>query len=286
MAKEPDKYQDKYTATWVSHSSMGDFLKCERLYYLHNVYKNPKTGKKINITCPPLALGIAVHEVLEPLAWLKAEDRLKQPFKELYEKAWKPVSGKMGGFKNAEEEEKQKERGWQMIQRVIENPGPILKPAVRLGKSRDDLPYFFLLPEENVILCGKIDWMQYIKETDSLHIIDFKTGKKEESDDSLQLPIYLLLGAHYKTRPITKASYWYIDRDTELLEKKLPSKEEAIEKVVKIARDVAKARKGDMKCKTNGCRHCEPFEKILRGEAEYVGVGNFKQELYVIAFSL
>ena len=39
---------DKYTAVWVSHSSMGDFLKCPRAYFLHNVYKDPKTdsGKK------------------------------------------------------------------------------------------------------------------------------------------------------------------------------------------------------------------------------------------------
>src|ERR1035437_4279352 len=34
--------QDKFNAVWVSHSSIGDFLKCPRLYYLHNVYKNDK----------------------------------------------------------------------------------------------------------------------------------------------------------------------------------------------------------------------------------------------------
>ncbi len=52
---------DKYTATWVSHSSMGDFIKCPRAYYLKNMYKNPKTGKKIGIVSPALSLGSAVH---------------------------------------------------------------------------------------------------------------------------------------------------------------------------------------------------------------------------------
>jgi ATP-dependent helicase/DNAse subunit B len=274
---------DKFKAVWVSHSSMGDFLKCPRLYYLHNVYKNPKTGRKMNITSPALALGVAVHEVLEPLAWLKSEDRLKQPFKELYEKAWKPVTGRLGGFKSEEEELTQKERGWKMIERVLAHPEPLLAPALRMGEKRDDLPHFFLSPEDNIILCGKVDWLEYLPETDSIRVMDFKTGKWDEKEGSLQLPIYLLLGAQYKSRPITKASYWYIDRDDAPVEVKLPTKEEAFARVMEVAKKVAEARKtGEMKCPTGGCRECEPFEKILRGEAEYVGVGGYNQELYVL----
>ena len=64
---------DKYKAVWVSHSSMGDFLKCPRLYYLHNVYKNPKTGRKIAIVSPHMSLGVAVHNVLENLVNFKTE---------------------------------------------------------------------------------------------------------------------------------------------------------------------------------------------------------------------
>jgi hypothetical protein len=58
---------DKYKAVWVSHSSIGDFLKCPRAYFLHNVYKDPKTGRKINIVSPALSLGLAVHTALESL---------------------------------------------------------------------------------------------------------------------------------------------------------------------------------------------------------------------------
>ena len=61
---------DKYTAYWVSHSSINDFLKCPRAYFLKNVYKDPKTGRKIKLISPPLALGQAVHEVVESLSVL------------------------------------------------------------------------------------------------------------------------------------------------------------------------------------------------------------------------
>ena len=57
--------RDSFTAVWVSHSSIGDYLKCPRAYYLKNIYKDPKNKKKIGIVNPALSLGSAVHEVVE-----------------------------------------------------------------------------------------------------------------------------------------------------------------------------------------------------------------------------
>jgi hypothetical protein len=31
-----------------------------------------------------------------------------------------------------------------------------------------------------------------------------------------------------------------------------------------------------------GCFACKPFEKILRNEAEFVGVGEYNQDLYMV----
>src|SRR3990167_6837740 len=84
--------QDKYTAIWVSHSSMGDFLKCPRSYYLHNVYKDPKTGRKINIVSPALSLGQAVHSTLEPLRDVPVDERVKLDLIAEFEKSWEKVS--------------------------------------------------------------------------------------------------------------------------------------------------------------------------------------------------
>src|SRR3989344_870958 len=95
--------QDKYNAVWVSHSSMGDFLKCPRAYFLHNIYKT-ESGRKINITNPYLSLGSAVHNTLEGLLDYKLEDRFKKPLLESFEENWQKVSGKIGGFKSNEDE--------------------------------------------------------------------------------------------------------------------------------------------------------------------------------------
>ena len=273
---------DKYSAVWVSHSSMGDFLRCPRLYYLHNFYKDPKTGRKINIVNPALSLGQAVHEALEGLARFKAEERLDQPLFDHYEEAWGKVSGKKGGFTDKEVEKETKERGKKMIERVIKNPGPIANKTVKLKESNMP-PNFYLSEKENIILCGKIDWLEYREEDDSIRVLDFKTGKHEEKEDSLQLPIYFLLLDALQKRKVSGAYYWYIDKDDKPREVKLPKLKESKEEVLSVAMKVKEAREsGDFQCPYGGCFGCDPYEKILKGEAEYVGVGEYNQDLYMI----
>lgn len=281
MAKDP------YTATWVSHSSMGDFLKCPRAYYLHNVYKDPNTKRKINIVNPALALGVAVHEVVEGLADFKTEERFKHSLVDDLEKAWKKVSGKRGGFSSIEQEEETKARAGAMIQRVIDNPGSLALKTVKVKEPEGGMPpHFYLSEEENIILCGKIDWLVWKPEDDSVHILDFKTGKNEEDGESLQLPIYQLLLKNLQKRKVTGAYYWYLDRDDKPIEVSLPDIDESFKKVFEVAMRVKEARKKEeFLCPkgSDGCFFCRSFEKILRGEAEYIGKGEMRQDLYMIS---
>lgn len=277
--------EDKYSALWVSHSSMGDFLKCPRLYFLRNVYRTD-LNRKINIASPPLSLGQAVHGVLEGLAQYKAEERFKNSLEEVFEKEWQKISGKRGGFKSEEEESKAKERGKNMIQRVAQNPGPLLKKTVNInGNGSGALHDIYLSKEDNIVLCGKIDWLEYVDEDDSIRVIDFKTGRKEEDENSLQLPIYLLLLNELQKRKISGASYWYIDRDDKPSEVKLPNIGEAKDRVLFMAKKVKTAKdNNELSCPygLNGCFACRPFEKILLGEAEFVGLDEYEREMYVI----
>ncbi len=277
---------DKYSAVWVSHSSMGDFLKCPRAYYLHNVYKDPKTGRKINLVNPALSLGQAVHNTLEALKNLPVEERLSRDLLADFEVAWQAVSGKPGGFKTAEEEADYKDRGREMIERVIKNPGPLNHKTVRLKDGHNGMPLnFFLSEEDNIILCGLVDWLEYIEADDSVKILDFKTGKHDEGEDSLQLPIYLLLLNTLQKRPVSGAAYWYLDRANEPVEMTLPDLEEARVKVLAVAKQVKSARESkSFACPRGekGCFACQPYEKILRGEAEYLGVGGYGQDIYLV----
>ncbi|HRI05865.1 MAG TPA: PD-(D/E)XK nuclease family protein [Candidatus Dojkabacteria bacterium] len=276
--------KDKYTAVWVSHSSIGDFIKCPRAYFLKNVYKDPKSGNKLQITGPSLSLGQVVHEVIESLSVIPTSRRFETPLIEHFEEAWKKVSGKRGGFMTSSIEHDYKERGIKMLERVKRNPGPLKNLAVKIDM---DLPHFWLSEDENIILCGKIDWLEYFQDTDTVHIIDFKTSMENKEDpDSLQLPIYHLLVKNTQRREVTKASYWYLEQDDAPVEKELPDYDESFNKVLSIARKIKLARQLDsFKCPNGdeGCRDCKPMEKILKGEAELVAQ-EFKKDIYVLNY--
>jgi CRISPR/Cas system-associated exonuclease Cas4 (RecB family) len=272
---------DKFLAVWVSHSSIGDYLKCPRAYFLNNVYKDPATGHKVKIMSPALALGQIVHEVVESLSVLPTAERFKEPLFAKYEQRWKKVNGIKGGFESEEQEAQFFERGRLMLKRILDNPGPLLNLAVKI---KMDLPYYWLSEEENIILCGKIDWLEYLKEENAVHIIDFKTGKGEEAADSLQLPIYYLLASHCQPRKVVKASYWYIEREDHLTSKELPDALEAEAKILTIAKEIRLARKlSRYKCPHGeaGCRACKPLEAVIKGEATFVGVNEYNQDIYV-----
>ncbi len=282
---------DKYTAVWVSHSSMGDFLKCPRLYYLHNMYKDPATGRKMSIVTPHMALGTAVHQVLEDLANYPSEERFKRDLRARFEEEWEKVSGVKGGFLTQEQEEEFKVRGKDMINNVIKDPKFLVNKRVKLPKEKMN-PNYYLSEDDNIILNGQVDWIEFLPD-ETLHIVDFKTGKREESEASLQLPIYLLLCN--KLRPqwkVSKASYWYLESD-KIVEKELPDAETAFRDVYDVALRVKQAReKGGFLCPRGpeGCMNCRPYEKILDWKAGKlddesvisVGIGGFNQDMFVV----
>lgn len=273
---------DKFSALWVSHSSISDFLKCPRSYYLKNIYKDPDSGRKIQITSAPLSLGSAVHEVVEALSEISTQDRFKQSLLEKFENAWKKYSGKMGGFLSSSHEEEYKQQGRDMIRKIMNNPGPLKNLSVKI---KSDLPQYWLSQDDEIILCGKIDWLEYLPATDSVHVIDFKTSKSEEDKESLQLPIYHLLVANTQKRKVEKASYWYLRFMDELQEKELPNLEQAEEQILTIAKKMKTAKKlGVFKCPNgaDGCYACKPLEQVLRGEAELVGTGSYNRDIYIL----
>lgn len=273
---------DKFSATWVSHSSLADFVQCPRAYFLKNVYKDPHTNHKIQVVTPQLTLGSAVHEVLEALTVVPTAERFKDSLLVKFDKIWQQVGGKQGGFLNKDSSRKYYDRGRHMLERVMRHPGPLLNLSVKIKES---LPQYWLSLEDNIILCGKIDWLEYLPDTDSVHIIDFKTGARKEAENSLQLPIYYLLVRNTQRRQVAKASYWYLDSSDELEEKPLPDLEEAHNSVLNLAKKVKLARQLQVfKCHQGekGCFACRPFERILKGEGEQVGVDNYNHDLYIL----
>lgn len=275
---------DKYSAVWVSHSTITDFLRCPRAYYLKNIYKDPKTGRKIQLVSPALSLGSAVHEVIESLSVLPTNERFREPLVSKFEQIWPRFSGERGGFSNTDTEQHYKQRGIEMLQRVATNPGPLQRLSIKL---KAELPQFWLSETENIILCGKLDWLEYIPQSDSVHIIDFKTSKSEEAADSLQLPIYYLLATRTQKRPVTSASYWYLAFAKTPVAKELPDLETAYELILGYAKQIKLARQlSRFRCPNGelGCSTCKPLERVIRGDAKLVGKNEQGRDLYLLGF--
>ncbi len=294
-----NKKQDKYNAVWLSHSSISDFLKCPRLYYLKNIWKN-KEGSKVNIVSPFLSLGSAVHQTIEPLALIKTEERMNQPLLEIFNKNWEKFEGEIGGFIDRETAEIYKQQGLEMIRNVQDNPGILNKKTVKFYTG-DFIPNIYLSEKDNIILCGLVDWVEYEEATDTLRVIDFKTGKNDEKEDSLQLPIYKILVEALQKRKVSKGAYWYLARDkfpknVEILDEDL---EDIKNKILEIGLDIKKRKnvvnKKDLEknflCERgDSCYACKQFELIKEfdenpGSVEnvkYLGLGEYKQGLYFI----
>ncbi len=271
---------DKYSAIWVSHSSITDFSKCPRSYFLKNIYRDPKTNRKMKLMSPPLALGQAVHEVIEAISLLPVEKRFSEMLMERFERAWENVSGKKGGFISTESEARYKSQGREMIVRVSKNPGPIARKAIKI---KQDLPHCWLSEEDNIIICGRVDWLEYLPESDSVHIIDFKTGKNDEDSNSMQLPIYNVLVSSCQHRKVSKMSYWYLERNDDLTEMPLPDTAEAQAKILDIAKQIKVARQLDrFKCPHDGCMYCKPYDDIIEGKSEFVYVDSYNASVYIL----
>ncbi len=275
-------------AVFLSPSSLADFEKCPQLYYLRNVYRSPR-GLKIQLINPNLALGQTIHDVLDQFLKLPVEQRSKEELERTFETIWSFTSGEKSGFNSSQEEEAYKKRGEEMLKRFLENKHfqetEMVKipqfPKVELGND--------------LILTGKLDWVekgpegyrQSLKPQSGYKIVDFKTGKNEEREDSMQMPIYAFLVSRvFKTEEIT-ACYWYLDKDTEVTACILPdlTKTQSYLKqkgeIIKLTRQT-----GSFRCQSGkeSCWACKDMLAVSQGKGKLVSMDpvNRKQEIYIL----
>jgi CRISPR/Cas system-associated exonuclease Cas4 (RecB family) len=273
---------DKFKAVWVSYSSISDYLKCPRAYYLKNIYKNTKTGRKIEIVKPPLSLGSAVHSVLEPLAKIDPQKRFENNLIDAFDLEFTKYFGSKGGFTTELEFETYRTRGHKMLNNVISNKSILEDTTYIMNKELLDA---WLSKEKNIVICGKIDWINKDENTGTLSVIDFKTSKEEEIND-LQLQIYALLLHILNKETVNKLYYWYLDINECLSETNLPDVKESYKKVLDIALKIRDARAvGTFICPKDGCFSCRDYEKVINGEATQVGIGNFNREIYSLEYT-
>lgn len=268
-------------AVFISPSSLADFEKCPQLYYFRNVYRSPR-GLKIQIINPALALGQTVHDTLEQFLKLPPTDRSKDELDRIYALIWGNLSGEKGGYTTVEEEEGNKKRGEQMLNRFWNNKHFRETEAVKIP----NFPKAEL--GNDLILTGKLDWIEKNPgEDNSIKIVDFKTGKNEEREDSQQMPIYAYLASQVLGTNKIIACYWYLDKNEDLTACSLPDLEKTFAylkqkgEIIKMVRQTK-----SFKCQSGGesCWACRDMLAISQGKGKLVSVDpvNRKQEIYIL----
>lgn len=264
-------------AIFLSNTSLNDFLSCPRAYYLKNIYRDPRNNYRIQIASPYLALGATVHDVIKWYLTCEEVPTLegaKQKFKDL----WGKYHGRRGGFTSAADETDFVNRGMKILENFVANAKRLEKPA-----PPAHFPKYPLL--EDVILTGNMDFVGLLPDG-SLHVVDFKTGSKDE-DSPLQLYIYAILAENYYGKPVKKASFWYLDRDDAPKEAVLDSVEQNLEWLIDKSRQVKEAWGTDCwECikGENPCRDCLDYQAILDGKGEFVYTDHtFKKEVYFLS---
>lgn len=265
---------------YLSYTSLKDFLKCPRAYYLKNIYKDPKSGFRIQIASPYLTLGSTVHDsvkwYLDTGRSASIEDLIKK-----YRNFWLKYRGKKGGFISDEEEGNFGRRGLKMIDNFFTN-------VQNLEKSAKDVtfPKFNLI--ENIVLIGNFDFIGE-KEDGTLHVVDFKTGEKDE-EETLQLYIYAILAESNLEKNVSAASFWYLDREDKPREIVLDPLEPKLEWLKIKALEIKEAiNKNEWTCIKDdaqdgaSCRDCRDYRAIIDGKGQFqFSDYRYKKDVYFL----
>lgn len=247
---------------YLSYTALKDFLKCPRTYYLKNIYRDPKTGHRIQIASAHLSLGSTVHDAIKWYLDLKGQLENKQVIQK-FRNLWLKYRGKRGGFESDEQEGDFGRRGLKMLDNFLKNANNLEKVTHQMT-----FPKYNLF--DKVILIGNFDFIGE-KEDGTLHVLDFKTGASDE-EDTLQLYIYAILAEANLGKNVSAASFWYLDRDDLPRAIVLDSLEPKLEWLIEKGRALKETIiKGDLICIKGDklCRDCRDYQAIIDGKGEF-----------------
>ncbi len=263
-------------ALFISYTGLKDFLKCSRSYYLKNRYKDPKSGFKIQITSPYMTLGSLVHDAIK---WYLQTNRTadKDALIKQFRNHWLKYRGKRGGFATREIEGEFGKRRLSMLDNFFKNAANLEKNVSNYGFLK-----FTLAPK--IVLNGRLDFLGE-QPDGSLHVLDFKTGAKDEEDPT-QLHTYAILAESNFQKPVSKISYWYLDRESDPKEAVLDPLQDKLKWLTDKALQIQQAVKEDNWVCIKGndlCRECRAYQAVIDGKGEFQFSDEaFKKDVYYL----
>lgn len=200
------------------------FAQCPKsyhFYYLDPVY-SPMKGELKRMPQNIYSfhtLGKAVHNALTLFYHSPPEQRGKDQLKEHLKQTWRsevmrqknPPLGKWGGFGTLEEERESYKEALEMLTNFAEMVEADFEieylPTADFTHSIKDYQDLITPLSNDFDISGKFDLVA--REGNSLHIVDFKTGKKEE-ESPFQLRFYKILAEEKFKKPVKKASFYFL----------------------------------------------------------------------------
>lgn len=265
---------------YLSYTSLKDFLKCPNAYFLKNIYRDPKSGFRIQIVSPYLTLGSTVHDSVKWFLEMQRQVTNGQVIQK-FRNFWLKYRGKKGGFSSLEEERNFGFRGLKMLDNFVKNAKALEKAAPNVSFPKINL-------WENVVLLGNFDFIGE-RADKTLHVVDFKTGVNDEQD-SLQLYIYAILAEVNLGKSVSKASFWYLDRDDAPRDIVLDPLEPKVEWLKEKAKELkAAVSKNEWECIKNDapsgalCSDCRDYQAIISGKGEFQFTDyRYKKDIYYL----
>jgi len=178
----------------ASYFRLSMFRECRRRYKLHYVDGVADIYRKAR---PYLTMGENVHGALRDLFLLPVEERSEERLIQVMRERWRQ---NREGFKDREEERRYGERATSQLRRFAQRQDLTIQPVALEDFHKVEV-------DDTLALLGKMDRID--RDSEGLHIIDYKTGAPREPDP-LQLQMYgLIVVRRFEPAPI-RASCLYL----------------------------------------------------------------------------
>jgi len=179
----------------ASYFRLSMFRKCRRQYRLHYVDGLADDYRKAR---PYLTMGDHVHGALRDLFSLPVEERSGARLIQFMRDRWRQ---NREGFKDREEERRYGEKATAQLRAFAQREDLTIQPVAVEDFHKVEI-------DDTLALLGKIDRID--RDSEGLHIIDYKTGAPREPD-TLQLQMYgLIVVRAFAPAPI-RASCLYLE---------------------------------------------------------------------------
>ncbi|HWO94389.1 MAG TPA: PD-(D/E)XK nuclease family protein [Dehalococcoidia bacterium] len=181
----------------VSPFRLNTFRRCRRLYKYRYVERLPTAPNAYDTT------GSNIHAALRELMLRAPEERTPARAADIVREQWQT---NRAGFRGMADEARWRARAIDQAARFAQLPEAEGTPlAVERYLEVDLTP--------RVRLFGRIDRIDEAS-NEGLHIIDYKTGRRPDEIDPGQLQLYAMMVHRSEERPVTAATFLYLDDGT------------------------------------------------------------------------